>query len=69
MSPKPPLTYSAYLLRLWRDSEQSPWRASLEDAQSGERHGFADLEQLFSFLRRQAERAPGSDADTNHTID
>lgn len=46
--------YRAYLLRLWQaDREASGcagWRASLEDPRTGERLGFASLEQLFAFL-------------------
>jgi hypothetical protein len=34
------------------------WRASLQDAQSGERLGFADLEQLFVYLRRLIDDTP-----------
>ncbi len=49
------LTYRAYLLRLWRDREAAPWRAGLEDTQTGERRNFADLEKLFTFLNEQTE--------------
>jgi hypothetical protein len=44
-----PIIYQSYLLRLWK-AEQTGWRASLEDARTGERIGFANLEQLFVFL-------------------
>ncbi len=43
-------SYHSYLLRLWREFRQSPWRASLESAETGERKGFADLDGLFAFL-------------------
>lgn len=44
--------YRSYLLRLWRaDGDKEPvWRASLEDAVSGERRGFASVEALAAFL-------------------
>jgi hypothetical protein len=52
--------YFAYLLRLWRESggdlprdESTRWRASLQDPHSGERVGFANLEDLFAFLERE----------------
>jgi len=53
--------YLSYLLRLWRVSEvggaqsagEAHWRASLESPHSGERVGFAGLEELFGFLLRQ----------------
>ena len=50
--------YLSYLLRLWRTSKESPWRASLEDPQTGERRGFGSLEALFAFLREQTLPAP-----------
>ena len=47
--------YLAYLLRLWRvgSEGEAAWRASLEDAHTGERHGFADLDTLFDHVRSQ----------------
>ncbi|MBP7961488.1 MAG: hypothetical protein KBG20_03960 [Caldilineaceae bacterium] len=46
--------YRSYLLRLWREAnhEAPVWRSSLEDPTSGERIGFAGLEELFVFLQR-----------------
>jgi hypothetical protein len=54
--------YLSYLLCLWRVSgdEETPsmsrkaiWRASLESTRTGERRGFASLDELFDFLRDQ----------------
>jgi hypothetical protein len=53
--------YLSYLLRLWRENdsvgahgvETALWRASLERPQAGERQGFASLEELFAFLRKE----------------
>ena len=47
--------YLSYLLRLWRERATLPavWRASLENPQTGERLGFADIMQLFAFLEKQ----------------
>ncbi len=48
--------YRSYLLRLWcADALDQCWRASLEDPHTGERIGFASLEQLFTFLMEQVE--------------
>jgi hypothetical protein len=49
--------YQAYLLRLWqvRNGDETHWRASLQDARSGERQGFASPEALFEFLRAKME--------------
>lgn len=45
--------YCAYLVRLWQDSPYTPWRAAAQSVQSGETVRFADVEQLFAFLRTQ----------------
>lgn len=48
--------YRSYLLRLWQahvDGELV-WRASLESPHTRERRGFADLEDLFTFLESEA---------------
>ncbi len=55
--------YFAYLLRLWRETgsdESTWWRASLQDPHSGERVGFANLEDLFGFLRQETAGVPVS---------
>ena len=47
----------SYLLRLWaaRADDETVWRASLESALTGQRHGFANLDDLFDFLRQRTE--------------
>ncbi len=42
--------YHSYLLRVWRDSAEQPWRASLHCSATGEKRLFADLGALFLFL-------------------
>lgn len=44
--------YCAYLMRLWREETDPAWRASLEDAHSGQVWRFATLADLFDFLQR-----------------
>lgn len=44
----------AYLLRLWH--ADWTWQASLQDVKSGQRIGFASLEELFSYLMEAAEK-------------
>ena len=63
-------TSLSYLLRLWPAgvAHQQVWRASLEDVQSGERRGFANLEQLFVFLMEQTEHG-GAAADAQSTAE
>jgi len=53
-----PGDYHAGLLRLWREGAGGTWRVSLQDAESGERIGFADLERLFAYLRRLTDDTP-----------
>lgn len=49
--------YLSYMLRLWRAVSEAggAWRASLEDPQTGERKGFADLQGLFGYLSERTE--------------
>jgi hypothetical protein len=57
--------YIAYLLRLWQvvgSDGQPVWRAALEDARTGERHGFADLTRLCAFLEAQTANRIGGAA-------
>lgn len=48
-------TYHAYLLRLWRDDEHTPWRASLQETQTGQRQliSFASVAQLIAFIEQK----------------
>ena len=56
--------YLSYLLRLWQDNgdDRPIWRASLQSSLREERQGFASLDELFAFLRRQI----GTDGDTDN---
>jgi hypothetical protein len=53
-----PASSPSFILRLWRADEQEAgnWHASLEEPSTGERFGFASLEQLFAFLMELSER-------------
>lgn len=46
------LSYMSFLLRLWLadDGRDSVWRASLEFPHTGERKGFANLNELILYL-------------------
>jgi hypothetical protein len=50
--------YSAYLVRMWQEHPHSPWRASAQNAQTGEKQVFADLAQLVAFLYAQTQPQP-----------
>jgi hypothetical protein len=47
--------YLSYLLRLWQTRNRGSlvWRASIEDAHTSVRRGFADLAGLLAFLERE----------------
>jgi hypothetical protein len=45
--------YHSYLLRLWRTDKEKAWRMMLECVDTHERHGFAGVEGLCTFLREQ----------------
>ena len=49
--------YVSYLLRLWqvRRDEGIIWQASLQNARTGERIGFATVEALLAYLQEQTE--------------
>ena len=59
--------YLSYLLRLWQieSKGQLVWRASLEDARTGERQGFASIDALLAFLREQTDVVTDSPEDEN----
>jgi hypothetical protein len=43
----------AFLVRLWRDGPQEPWRASVKAVANGREFFFASPEKLFLFLYAQ----------------
>jgi hypothetical protein len=45
--------YHSYLLRLWKDGDHTPWRASLEDPHNGTQLNFAELKQLIAYLEKE----------------
>ena len=58
--------YMTWLLRLWRVEERGGclWRASLENATTGERYGFAGAAGLLAFLRALMSAHLRSSVDT-----
>lgn len=66
--PNSTLRYTSYILRCWEEVAQTPqqpalWRFSLEDVQTGVRHGFSDLAALMTFLHAQAAAPQPGPAD------
>lgn len=63
--------YRAYLVRLWQiDRNGQPvWRASVEDAHTGERRAFSDIFHLLTFLEETAscsQLTPQNKEQTNN---
>lgn len=50
-----PKEYRAYLLRIWpvRKMEGVMWHAFIANAHTNESRGFANLDELFDYLRKQ----------------
>ena len=58
--------YQSYLLRLWRVNEgEEGWQVSLESTHTGERRGFANLDAMFGFLRRETVGQVGAPRDND----
>ncbi len=51
---KPNPTYLAFLVRLWREGDDT-WRGTLEDPHSGQRHAFAEVDELLAYIREQTQ--------------
>ncbi|MCE7988087.1 MAG: hypothetical protein DYG89_43535 [Caldilinea sp. CFX5] len=56
--------YHSYLLRLWRDQPDDPWRAALQATTTGERINFAEVSQMFAFLLATLSAPPTVDPPT-----
>lgn len=54
--------YQVYLLRLWRNRTDAPWRVSLESTANSTQHHFVNIRELAHFLETTAD-PPTSDAD------
>jgi hypothetical protein len=52
------VNYQAFLVRMWRSGAESPWRASVQHARSGEQIRFANMEDLLLFLYEQTMGNP-----------
>ncbi|MCE7985039.1 MAG: hypothetical protein DYG89_28020 [Caldilinea sp. CFX5] len=55
--------YRSQLLRMWVDAAGRPsrWRFSLEDVATGQRRGFADLDELICHLLALMETSAASE--------
>lgn len=58
-----PTRHRSYLLRLWKETPNTPWRVHLQSVHTGEQHRFSNLEQMLAFLRGTLEDEPGLKSD------
>jgi hypothetical protein len=61
--------YRSYLLRMWQvGQEPCDWRAMLENPSTGERQGFANLDDLCDWIQEQAQAGEqcGPSSDGHH---
>jgi hypothetical protein len=66
--PMPKSIHHSYLLRLWREQEGAPMRATLVAvARPEERQHFADLDALCAFLRAHSGQEPDAHDDEGTT--
>ena len=67
----PEPTHHSFMLRLWRERAEAPWRVTLfAVAQPDQRRQFDTLEDCFAFLRQQAAtpNQPSMHLDASTTI-
>jgi len=50
--------YQSYLLRMWRESGDGEWHASLQEVATSECKNFPNLAALFTFLSGQGDLSP-----------
>ncbi len=64
----PARRYHSYLLRIWREDEQTPWRIQVENPHTHEVIGFQSLPKLKAFLDEQFLNKRGDDTDTDQGL-
>ena len=64
--PTASLPQLVYVVRLWQSdsTDQTTWRASVQNPGTEERHIFADLEEFFAFVEEQTRAAKVTSDDT-----
>lgn len=55
------LHYKSFLVRIWREREDDPWRASITSVHTKETHAFADVQALFAYLQAQVTVVAGDE--------
>jgi hypothetical protein len=62
-------TNYSFLLRLWQvpTNEKHDWRILLENVQTGEKRGFAGLEELLAYLSQVIVETNETSGEGSHT--
>jgi hypothetical protein len=61
-------TYRAYLIRLWRERDATVWRASAQDARTGEIVRFESLRALCTFIETVTRQSDAGDPSSDGSI-
>ena len=50
--------YKSYMLRMWRESLEGEWRASLQDVVTSESHNFPSVKAMMEYLAVENKLRP-----------
>ncbi len=64
--PVPQSRQFTYILRVWREDADAPWRALVQSAATGDRTYFAAMEDVCGFLRTLTGAAPPASSSPAH---
>lgn len=57
--------YLSYLLRMWQEQPDAPWRATLHNPHTGDQRHFATLGHLFAYLQEEVGGRPLPNSPAN----
>ena len=63
------LRYAAYMVRLWQDTPDGPWRASAQSVHSGEVKRFGTIQELFAFILTESRSSESGEPEIANTAD
>ena len=58
-----PELYQSFLLRLWKETPDLPWRFQVRCVSTGKEYRFSELEQVLEFLKNAATGERGPEVD------
>ncbi|CAG0929847.1 hypothetical protein TFLX_01429 [Thermoflexales bacterium] len=64
--PVPRSRQFTYILRVWREDADTPWRAAVQSAATGDRTYFAALEDVCRFLHTLTGATPAVPTASTH---